>query len=73
MVSSTRKMTVADCTRPEASLIGGSGCRWLIHEGEWARPFGSAQRGTRWTGGALTSEQRRWQRVEGKASRVAWM
>jgi hypothetical protein len=26
-------MTEADCTRPKASLTGGSGYRWLLHEG----------------------------------------
>jgi hypothetical protein len=43
MVSSTRKTTAADCTHSEASLIGGSGCRWLLHEGELPRPFRPAQ------------------------------
>jgi hypothetical protein len=51
IVSSTRKMMVVGCTCPEASLTGGSVCRWLLHEGEWPRPFGSAQRRMRWMGG----------------------
>jgi hypothetical protein len=34
-MSSMRNTTTEDCSHPEASLTGGSGCRWLLHEGEW--------------------------------------
>jgi hypothetical protein len=52
MVSFTRKMTAVDHTHPEALLTGSSGCRWLLHEGEWVTPFRSAQWRTRCPGGA---------------------
>jgi hypothetical protein len=81
MVSFVRKMTAVDCTRPEALLTGGLGCRWLLHEGEWVRPFWSAQRWTRWTGGgahrqteeaarsrATMSVEQRWWRRKGETS-----
>jgi hypothetical protein len=45
-------MTAVDYTRPEALLTSGSGCRWLLHEGEWATPFRSAQWRTRCPGRA---------------------
>jgi hypothetical protein len=50
-VCSTRKTTAADCTHPDVSLTDGVDYRWLLHEGEWLRPFGSAQQRMRRTGG----------------------
>jgi hypothetical protein len=43
MVSSRRKMAARESNCSKASLIGGSGYRWSLHEGEWARSFGLAQ------------------------------
>jgi hypothetical protein len=51
MVSSVRKTTAANCTRPVASLTSASRYRWLLHEGEWVRAFRPVQQRMRWTGG----------------------
>jgi hypothetical protein len=58
-VSSMWKMKAADCTHPEASLIGSSGCRWLLHEESGRGPSGRLNGGRGGRVVALTGKQGR--------------
>jgi hypothetical protein len=57
-VRSWRKPAVGENTCSEASLTGGSGCRWSLHEGGWAKSFGVAQQRKRGVGRWCSSVNR---------------
>jgi hypothetical protein len=58
MVSSWRKPTVGKHSPGGGWLIGGSGSRWSLHEGGWAKSFRSAQRRKREVGRWCSSMNR---------------
>jgi hypothetical protein len=64
-VSSRRKPVAGENTCSEASVTGGSGCRWSLHEGGWAKSFRVDQWRKRGVGAVvLVVESRRRQRAK---------